>query len=122
MLIVNQSDSASFYCNATGIPPPVIRWFRDTEELITAGSGDMSGNLATQIDIMDLGENIYLTPGGNVLSVESILTIHSTVSNDSGQYRCNASNIVGASMIQADDEENTTLFVQGETLYIRAFL
>ena len=116
MLTVNQSDSASFYCNATGIPAPVIRWFRGTEELITAGSEDISGNLATQIDIMDLGENIYLTRGGNVFSVESNLTISSTVSNDSGEYHCNASNIVGTSMIQADDEKSTTLFVQGEAL------
>ena len=127
MLTVNQSDSATFRCTATGIPPPVISWFRGTEELISAGSGDIEGlntvssgdaleSFTSRIDIMDLGETLYLTPGGNVFSVGSILNISSTVGTDSGQYNCTASNTVGIPMRQADDEESTDLFVQGENL------
>ena len=87
-----------------------------TEELITAGSGDVLESLTSRIDIQDLEESLYLTAGGNVSSVQSNLTISSTVGSDSGQYSCNASNMVGVSMRQADDEESTTLFVQSETL------
>ena len=127
MLTVNQSDSATFRCTATGIPAPVISWFRGTEELISAGSGDIeelntvsSGDalesFTSRIDIMDLEETLYLTPGGNVFSVGSILNISSTVGTDSGQYNCTASNTVGIPMRQADDEESTDLFVQGENL------
>ena len=116
MLTVNESASATFQCTATGIPAPVISWFMGTEELITAGSGDVLESLTSRIDIQDLEESLYLTAGGNVSSVQSNLTISSTVGNDSGQYSCNASNMVGISMRQADDGESTTLFVQGETL------
>ena len=127
LLTVNQSDSATFRCTATGIPAPVISWFRSTKEQISAGSGDIeqlitvsSGDVLesfpSRINIIDLEEALYLTSDGNVFSVESILNISSTVGNDSGQYSCIASNMVGIPVRQADDEENTTLFVQGKAL------
>ena len=117
MLTVNQSDSATFECNATGIPAPTIRWFMGTEQLTVAGSGEMMLNLeslTSRIEIAEPEGNHYLTPGGYVFSVASVLMITSTISSDSGEYSCNASNVVGTSMTQVEDNETTNLFVQGE--------
>ena len=117
MLTVNQSDSATFECNATGIPAPTIRWFMGTEQLTVAGSGEMMLNLkslTSRIEITEPEGNYYLTPGGYVFSVASVLMITSTISSDSGEYSCNASNVVGTSMTQVEDNETTNLFVQGE--------
>ena len=123
LLTVNQSDSATFECNATGIPAPVIRWYNGSEELTFSGSGLAQGsgemmlapeNLGSRIDIQTSGR-YYLTSGGYVFSVVSVLTISPTVGSDSGEYNCSASNTVGASMMAAEDRETTYLFVQGES-------
>ena len=71
-------------------------------------------DLALRIDITEPSVNYYLTPNGYVYLVVSVLTISSTVSSDSGEYSCNASNVVGISMTLESDEEVTTLFVQGK--------
>ena len=105
LLTVNQSDSAVFECNATGIPLPVISWSMSSREL----TGD-------SLSITESDERGYLTPGGYVASVSSVLTISPAVSNDSGTYTCTASNTVGTSMTLAEDEQNTTLYIQGQCI------
>ena len=123
LLTVNQSDSATFECNATGIPAPVISWFMGTEELVFSGSGLALGSgdmmlapedLSSRIDIQSR-ESSYLTSGGYVFSVVSVLTLSPTVGSDSGEYNCSVSNTVGASMMTAEDIETTNLFVQGKS-------
>lgn len=117
LITVNQSNSATFQCNATGFPLPIIQWYMNSEELSLPGSGDdmlMSDDLNSRINIIESVYSDYLTPGGYVPSLLSVLTISSTVSDDSGTYTCIASNVVGSSMIPEEDEENTTLFVQGQ--------
>ena len=121
MLTVNQSDSATFECNATGIPAPTIRWFMGTEQLTVAGSGEMMLNLeslTSRIEITEPEGNYYLAPGGYVFSVASVLMITSTISSDSGEYSCDVFNVVGTSMTQVEDNETTNLFVQGEPFKI----
>ena len=71
-------------------------------------------HLSSRIDIQSRGSS-YLTNGGYVFSVVSVLTISPTVGSDSGEYNCSASNTVGASMMAAEDIETTNLFVQGES-------
>ena len=89
----------------------------NTQELTVAGSGEMMLNpdqLTSRIDISDLEVSDYLTPGGYVSSVTSVLTILSTLSTDSGNYNCIASNVVGRTMTPAQDEDTATLYVQGK--------
>ena len=120
LLTVNQSDSAVFECNATGIPPPIISWSMSTREQSVSGSGSGDSlspdDLLSPILITESDERGYLTPGGYVVSVSSVLTISPTVSNDSGTYTCTASNTVGTSMTLAEDEQNTTLYIQGQCI------
>ena len=114
LLTVNQSSSASFQCNATGIPIPVARWFRGSQELVPVSFGE-SLNLSSRIIINDSVYDDYSTPDGNVNLVESILTITPTLGSDSGTYSCNVSNVVGTSQLLAEDGEFTELFVQGKS-------
>jgi len=114
---VNQSDPAMFQCNATGIPAPTIQWFRGSEELTTASSGEMMmdpDDLNSRIMISDPEQNEYLTSGGYVFSVGSTLTIEPTLGSDSDVYSCNASSEVGPSQTPEEDGEVVELFVQGE--------
>ena len=62
---VNESSSASFQCNASGDPKPVVTWFKGRTQL---------------------------TSGGRVVIGEDSLTVLNTVSSDAGQYSCNVSN------------------------------
>ena len=62
---VNESSSASFRCNASGDPKPVVAWFKGGTQLI---------------------------PGARIVIGGDSLTILNTVASDSGQYSCNVSN------------------------------
>jgi len=62
---VNESSSASFQCNASGDPKPVITWLK--------GGGQLSAV-------------------GRVVIGRDTLTILNTVASDAGQYSCNVSN------------------------------
>ncbi|XP_078361310.1 contactin-4-like [Oculina patagonica] len=62
---VNESSSASFRCNASGDPKPVVTWFK----------GDMQ-----------------LTTGGRIVIGGDSLTVLNTIASDAGQYSCNVSN------------------------------
>ena len=64
-ITVNESSPASFRCNASGDPKPVVSWFKGGTQL---------------------------TPGARIAIGEDSLTIVSTVASDSGQYSCNISN------------------------------
>ena len=62
---VNESSSASFRCNASGDPKPVVTWFKGGVQLIT---------------------------GGRIVIGGDSLTVLNTIASDAGQYRCNVSN------------------------------
>lgn len=64
-MTVNESSSASFRCNASGDPKPVVTWFKGGTQLAT---------------------------GGRIVIGGDSLTILNTVASDTGQYRCNISN------------------------------
>jgi len=62
---VNESASASFRCNASGDPKPVVTWFKGVTQL---------------------------APGGRIVIGGDSLTILNTIASDAGQYSCNVSN------------------------------
>ena len=111
LLTVNQSDSATFMCNTTGVPAPVINWF--------VGDQRLSHVLLSRVNITETEAREYPTPNGDVFAVTSVLTIEPIMGNDSGTYTCNASNTVGASMMPASDEESTELYVQGRATLLQ---
>ena len=64
-MTVNESSPASFRCNASGDPKPVVAWFKGGSQLAA-------------------GKRIVI--GGDSL------TILNTTASDAGQYSCNVSN------------------------------
>jgi len=64
-MTVNESSPASFRCNASGDPKPVVTWFKGGSQLAA-------------------GNRIVI--GGDSL------TILNTTASDAGQYSCNVSN------------------------------
>ena len=64
-MTVNESSSASFQCNASGDPKPVVIWFN---------------------------RGMQLSGGGRFVIYENSLTILHTVASDAGEYSCNVSN------------------------------
>ena len=76
-------------CNATGFPLPSIQWYQN-------------GTLVTEDDRTSISN---LTDSRSVLST---LTVSVAMTNDSGEYHCNASNTVGSVV-----SDTVTVFVQG---------
>ena len=70
-------------------------------------------NLLSRVNITETEAYEYSTPSGTVFALTSVLTIVPTIANDSGTYRCTATNEVGTSMMSVSDEETTDLYVQG---------
>ena len=84
--IVNETESITFDCSATGVPEPVISWFRDGEEL----SGDrVMINNATSEDYMRTSDR------ETVRRVNRTLVLANAIDADSGMYTCNATNDAG---------------------------
>ena len=79
---VTENQTAIFYCSASGNPRPVVTWSKVDESL---------------------GEKILSTNDGK-------LEISSSSFNDTGNYICKASNVLG------QDQEKTKLFVEGGPL------
>ncbi len=110
MLVVNQTNSATFVCTATGLPTPLVQWYRG--DLLLNGTGmDINSRVELNNTMMDGTQ-------GQISTVISIITITDTIGDDSDTYSCVASNV----MINIDamedgrDQQNVTLFVQGIVL------
>ena len=115
--VINVTDSVTFECIATGIPPPTIQWFRG-DMLLTPegelGSGQSlvsTGELNSRLMLGEPSQMMIPTPAGNIYQVERNLTFD-TNGSDTDTYTCMASNI---NAVQPIATQNFTLFVQGRS-------
>ena len=92
----NETDTASFTCQATGEPVPTISWyFNDIPVVVT-------NTTKYTVSVTSL----------NVTTNSSVLTIMSIQSSDVGTYTCNATNVVSS------DTSSGVLTVNGENYFI----
>ena len=83
-VIINEMSPITFQCNVTGIPAPNITWYKN-EAILSPNSGSRI--------TLDLPSQQLLSSGLN--QVTQTLTISSTRDEDSGDYSCVCTNVVG---------------------------
>ena len=83
---VNETDTVTFECSATGIPPPTITWLRNGMEL-----NDMTDSCVTVGDPMEM-DFTRANDGETVSIVTRTLNLINTTDGDSGMYTCVATN------------------------------
>ena len=96
---VNETETAMFVCSATGIPDPMITWYRIGAEL------DSSRVVIDSPMAMDFTRN---SDNETVRTVTRTLRLTNTEDADSGIYTCNATNSAG------NDQEPFELIVQSK--------
>ena len=96
---VNETETVTFSCSASGVPAPTITWSRNGEELngsrVTVD--DPSSMSFTRIDDAE-----------DILLVTRTLQLANTEDVDSGTYMCSATNSAG------NDGEQFELIVQSK--------
>ena len=97
-LIVNHTQSATFVCEAYGIPIPAITWVKVVNETVVI---EASG-------VIDITEEIV-----RVNTRESVLTFLDTVKTDESIYRCEGENGI-TNVIGSPENDTVSLLVQGE--------
>ena len=113
--VINVTDTVTFECIATGIPPPAIQWFRGgmlltPEGVLGNGQSLVSiGELNSRLTLGEPSQMMIPTPAGRIYQVERAMTF-STNGSDTDTYTCMASNI---NAVQPIATQNFTLFVQG---------
>ena len=86
---VDEGNSLTFECTATGIPAPEITWLRDGVELNS--TSDPRINFGISSGPMDVSRDDNET----VLEVTRNLNLTDVVDEDSGSYVCVATSIAG---------------------------
>ena len=96
---MNATGTVTFQCNATGVPPPIIQWYR--------GGQLLDPSTDTRISL----SNAFIRePPRQLAIVERTLNISDTTNNDTDSaYSCRATNAAEGRM----DSETFSLFVQG---------
>ena len=82
---VNETDTVTFECSATGIPPPTITWLRNGMEL-----NNVTDSRVTVGDPMET--DFERGDGETVSMVTRTLNLINTTDDDSGMYTCMAAN------------------------------
>ena len=90
--IQDEGGTASFTCEATGEPVPIVRWYFND----------------TTVDEANAMKYTILMMSVNTTTINSTLTIMSVESPDVGTYTCNATNVVSS------DTSSGVLTINGE--------
>ena len=98
--IVNETFPVTFFCTATGIPPPTIGWSRNVDPIV---DDTVSGGR------FQLTNRTVNMTRGVVSVVTRMLTISNTMDTDNGTYTCEANN----DAVGGKDQEDFELYVQG---------
>ena len=85
---VNETDTVTFECSATGIPPPTITWLRNGRELNDMTDFHVSVSIPIEIDFRRDND------GETVVLVTRSLDFTNVADSDSGTYICMATNDV----------------------------
>ena len=102
---VNEGNSVTFECIATGIPAPEITWRRNGMAFNSSDSRVTIGNMPNTMEVMRDSDN------ETVFEVTQTLTLNTTMDSDSGMYECVAMSDVG------EDSGFFELIVQSEYCY-----
>ena len=92
--IVNEGDTATFTCQATGGPTPTISWYFNGAPLIN-GTKHLISNTLSNANI----------------TINSTIAIMNVQSSDVGTYTCNATNVVSS------DTSSGVLTVNGKSCF-----
>ena len=87
---VDEGNSLTFECTATGIPAPEITWLRDGVELNSISDPRINFGIASRPIDVSRDDN------ETVLEVTCTLTLANAVDEDSGSYVCMATSIAGS--------------------------
>ena len=88
----NETDTASFTCQATGEPIPTISWYFND----------------VPVDVNDTMKYEFISPFAGL----SLLRIYRVQSSDVGTYTCNVTNLISS------DTSSGVLTVNGEDYFI----
>ena len=103
--IAIETNSVIFECSASGIPVPIISWFRINQTMSTM----LVNSTQSLIALLPVNDTYELPNGrGTAFLVTSTLTIPATQDEDSGQYACQAVNDFG------NETRQFELIVQGK--------
>ena len=100
---MNETDTVTFECSATGIPPPTITWLRNGMELNDMTDSRVAVDDPTEMDFPRDND------GETVSVVTRTLNLINTTDGDSGMYFCMLTNDADP----GTDTEEFELIVQG---------
>ena len=103
--IANVTESVTFSCNATGIPPPSIQWLRSGTLL----GGNATIGVNSRVLLSEPMQGLFTIDGeGDVFLVERTITVDPVALEDDGTFTCSAMNVVDT------DSHDFEFFVQGQ--------
>lgn len=91
--IVNQTNSLTIVCNATGVPVTNISWYQSDNTSLT-GLQNAEGEINSRIDLSEQDTSLYPGPNGTLFLTSQSLTLSSANGTDTGNYSCVATNLV----------------------------